>query len=199
MFYTVIRRRFPADNQYMETCTSVNMKMQKVISIICALCITCASCTPPLARTARTGTTSRSAQYEEPEDVPASSSNIKDRRKSIIKTAMSQIGVPYKPGGSDPRGFDCSGFSSYVYKKNRIKIDRTATGQYRNGKKLKGKTARPGDLVFFKINGKSIGHVGIYLGKGKFIHAPSSGKSVEVQSLSSVYWKPRFLGAATYL
>jgi cell wall-associated NlpC family hydrolase len=183
----------------METYGSVNIKMQTVINIICALCITCASCSPPLARTAKTYNAGYSAQNGAPEDNFVSSSNIKDRRMSIIKIAMSQIGVPYKPGGADPRGFDCSGFSSYVYKRNKIMIVRTATGQYRNGKKLKGKTVRPGDLVFFKIDGKSIGHVGIYLGKGKFIHAPSSGKSVEVQSLSSEYWKPRFLGAATYL
>jgi cell wall-associated NlpC family hydrolase len=179
---------------------SVRMNMRKVAIVFCAFCIAGASCTPPLARTSKKNYPSYSRHASLVDSSPVSvSSNKKERRQSIIRTAVSLIGVPYRMGGSDPSGFDCSGFSSYVYKKNRIRIDRTASGQYRHGRKMKGKTARPGDLVFFRISGRGISHVGIYLGKGKFVHAPSTGKSVEVQSLNSGYWRSRFSGAATYL
>ena len=121
------------------------------------------------------------------------------KRGNIVSTANKYVGVPYKSGGATPRGFDCSGFVLYVYKQNRINMPRTAEAQYKSGKKISAKSLRPGDLVFFQTSGKRISHVGIYLGKGRFVHAPGTGKKTSYASLANVYWKKHYRGAATYL
>ncbi len=122
------------------------------------------------------------------------------RGKRIVRTAEKYTGIPYRAGGSSPSGgFDCSGFVKYVYRLNRILLPRTAEAQYRGGRKISKKNLIPGDLVFFQTSWKKISHVGIYAGRGKFIHAPSSGKKTCSASLNNVYWKRRYRGAVTYL
>ena len=120
------------------------------------------------------------------------------QREKIVRTAKRYIGVKYKNSGSTPFGFDCSGFVKFVYKKNSINIPRNARDQFTFGKKISLKSAKPGDLVFFKILGKKISHVGIYIGNYKFIHSPSSGKRVSYASIKQTYWKKRFIGTATF-
>lgn len=117
----------------------------------------------------------------------------------IISTAENYLGVPYRPGGTNPAGFDCSGFVLYVYDRNGISLPRSAEDQFRNGRRIHMNMARPGDLVFFRTSGRRVSHVGIYAGNGRFIHAPSSGKSIEYTSLDNSYWRKRFVGAATWL
>ncbi len=117
---------------------------------------------------------------------------------SIVGTARKYLGVSYKHGGSDPGGFDCSGFTMFVYKKNRIRIPRSTNEQFVSGKKIKISEANPGDLVFFDINGKGISHVGIYTGNFKFIHSPRTGKSISYADLKNSYWKKRFRGIVTF-
>jgi len=120
-------------------------------------------------------------------------------RREIMGTARRYLGVPYRYGGDTPRGFDCSGFVMYVFRKNGYPMPRDAVSQYREGRKVSLREARPGDLVFFNTSGaKRFSHVGIYAGRGKFIHAPSSGKRVSVASLDNRYWKRRYLGAVSY-
>ena len=121
-----------------------------------------------------------------------------DKREDIIETAKNYLGTDYKSNGSSPAGFDCSGFTMFVFKKNGLSIPRNALSQYYAGRKTTLKYAKPGDLVFFMVNGNSISHVGIFLGDNDFIHAPSSGKSVSYASISAPYWKRRYAGAATY-
>jgi len=121
------------------------------------------------------------------------------KRHTIVKTAEKYIGVKYKFGGKDPSGFDCSGYSSYVYKKVGVTLPHSAQQQYANGKRIGIKKAKPGDLVFFRIKGWKISHVGIYLGDYKFIHAPSKGKSVSVDDIRKDYWHKRYAGTVTYL
>lgn len=121
------------------------------------------------------------------------------KRHAIVKTAEKYIGVRYKFGGCDPSGFDCSGYSSYVYKENGLTLAHSAQQQYANGKRIGIKKAQPGDLVFFRITGWKISHVGIYLGDYKFIHAPSKGKSVSVEDIRKDYWTKRYAGTVTYL
>ena len=121
------------------------------------------------------------------------------KRDAIVKTAEKYIGVKYKFGGSDPAGFDCSGYSSYVYKEHGITIPHSAQQQYANGKRIAIKNAQPGDLVFFRITGWKISHVAIYLGDHKFIHAPSRGKTVSVEDMRKDYWSKRYAGVVTYL
>ena len=101
------------------------------------------------------------------------------RAASVAKT---MIGTPYKWGGSTPGGFDCSGLVQYSYNKAGLSVPRTSRDQYSASRHISLRQARTGDLVFFRFDGR-ISHVGIYLGDGRFVHAPSSGKQVEVASL----------------
>lgn len=114
---------------------------------------------------------------------------------ALIKTAKSYMGVKYVYGGADPKGFDCSGYIMYIFKKHGASVPRTADDQYDVGRKVAdGKSLVKGDLVFFSEDRREITHVGLYLGNGSFIHA-SSSKGIRIDSLSNDYWKPRYAGA----
>ena len=119
---------------------------------------------------------------------------IGDAGGKITATALKMVGVPYKWGGITTKGFDCSGLVWYVFDKNKITLPRTADVQYKKGKTVTIGNLQKGDLVFFTTYEPGASHVGIYLEKGKFIHA-SSSKGVMVSNLSDSYWKPRYLGA----
>lgn len=108
------------------------------------------------------------------------------------------LGTPYRAGGASPRGFDCSGFVRYSFNEAGIHIPRTSAQQYTQSQKISQQELQPGDLVFFNIRGRKISHVGIYLGQGQFIHAPSSGKAVSIDSLNNPYWKARIRGTGHY-
>jgi len=116
-----------------------------------------------------------------------------DKAKQIIDTAKGFIGVPYKFGGTTPKGFDCSGFIQYVFDKRKITLPRSADSQYKVGKSIVQKNLQQGDLVFFNTYEKGASHCGIYLEQGKFIHASSHG--VMISRLDESYWKTRYLGA----
>lgn len=111
-----------------------------------------------------------------------------------LAIARGQVGAPYRYGGADPRGFDCSGLVYYAYRKAGMAIPRTTTGQYRQSRRVALSRLRPGDLLFFTISRNKPSHVGIYAGNGSFIHAPSSGKSVGYASLNDDYWRKRLIG-----
>ena len=115
----------------------------------------------------------------------------------VIKTAKKMLGVKYRYGGTSPnQGFDCSGLVQYSHKAAGINLPRTTGQQYRSAKRISRKYLKAGDLVFFKTSlSRSISHVGIYLGKNKFIHAPSSGKRVKISSMKEKYWRKRYSGA----
>jgi cell wall-associated NlpC family hydrolase len=112
-----------------------------------------------------------------------------------LAIARDMIGMPYRYGGADPRGFDCSGLVYYSYRKAGIEVPRTAAEQYRKSKRVQAGPLQPGDLVFFTISRDKLSHVGIYAGNGRFIHAPSSGKSVVYASLHNPYWGVRLTGS----
>jgi cell wall-associated NlpC family hydrolase len=103
--------------------------------------------------------------------------------------AMKMVGKPYRYGGSTPAGFDCSGLVQYSYKQAGVKLPRSTEAQLRTSQPLRGSNLRRGDLLFFDEEGKKKSHVGIYLGDGKFVHAPSSGKRVRTDRLDSPYWR----------
>jgi len=114
--------------------------------------------------------------------------------KSVIKNAKAMIGVNYHYGGISPKtGFDCSGLVYYSFKKQGVKLPRTTTSLLQRAKRINKSALRPGDLVFFAINRRTVSHVGIYLGNNKFIHSPSSGKKVNITSMNSDYWRVRFV------
>ena len=102
----------------------------------------------------------------------------------IVKFARRMIGIPYVYGGTSPRtGFDCSGFTRFVYLHFGIALPHFAASQWDMGERVSRQGLRPGDLVFFD----GLGHVGIYIGNGLFIHAPHTGLRVEIDSLSGWY------------
>lgn len=116
--------------------------------------------------------------------------------KQLVDYALSFRGVPYVYGGADPSGFDCSGFTSYVYKHFGYTINRNSAAQYSNGTYVSKSDLCPGDLVFFSRSvGGSIGHVGIYIGNGQMIHSPSPGGVVCVVDLNSSYYVSHYVGA----
>ncbi len=122
-------------------------------------------------------------------------------RKELVRTAKSFIGVPYQWGGSSVHsGFDCSGLTMVVYRKNGLNLPRIASEQYRFGRAVSLNSIREGDLVFFDTRKKGrVTHVGVYIGNGRFIHAPASGRNVMTDSLSRHYFRSSFVGARTYI
>ncbi len=118
--------------------------------------------------------------------------NIDNRRKEVLIFAESLIGTPYCYGGIDKNCTDCSGFVKQIYEMAGINLPRTAALQFDYGKEISDNETGPGDLVFFKRNNK-IGHVGIYIGNNKFIHA-STNKGVILQSLEDDYYKKTLAG-----
>ena len=118
-------------------------------------------------------------------------------REKIVDAARSMIGVPYQYGGESPAdGFDCSGLVQYAYRRAGYQLPRTTGQQYRHVQPIPSRFLRPGDLVFFSNKyDRFVSHVGIYLGDNRFIHAPSSGKTVSVASLRDPYWRRHFASA----
>lgn len=116
-------------------------------------------------------------------------------RQSVIALAKKQIGVRYRFGGSSPStGFDCSGLMVHVFKANGIVLPRTSHEQFSALTPVSEPQA--GDLVFFNHGNRRINHVGLYLGNGQMLHAPSSGKRVEIQDIwNNPYWRKRYVGA----
>lgn len=115
--------------------------------------------------------------------------------KEAAAAAIQQIGVPYVYGGRTSRGFDCSGLVQFAWSHAGTKIPRTTTEQWRQLSRVGGGELRVGDLLFFRIDGR-VSHVGIYLGDGRFVHAPSSGREVTVARLDSEFYRRAFVGGA---
>ena len=132
-----------------------------------------------------------------------SKATVKAKKKAnparfhAIAAAKKQIRKKYRWGGSTPRtGFDCSGLTQYAFKSANITIPRTAAAQYKHTKRISLSKMQAGDLIFFhtRRTRARVNHVGIYLGNGRFIHAPRRGKRVSVAKLSK-YWRRKAVGA----
>lgn len=136
-----------------------------------------------------------------PSEVPSAGLSSKER-EDMVKFAKKYLGVPYVWAGNDPSGFDCSGFTSYVYKNSGKVLPRRAVDQYEGSVKLKEKNVQKGDLVFFD-NGSGISHVGMIISdKGSplvMIHASSSKGIVVTEISNSDYWIKRLYGFGAYL
>ena len=152
-----------------------------VLAVLTALTAACAS----------TGSVPRPFPSPAGSAAPA----LHDRPGTIVGTALALRGVPYRNGGSDPGGFDCSGFTQYVFARSGIALPRSVEEQFDEGKKVKPRDLSSGDLVFFKTTSRGPSHVGIVIGDDQFIHAPSSKGVVRVERLSADYWSKRFIAA----
>ena len=117
--------------------------------------------------------------------------------EAVVEYAKQYLGYRYVSGGSSPStGFDCSGFTSYVYKNFGVTLSRTSKGQINNGVAVEKSNLQPGDIVVFNNEANTaIGHVGIYIGGGNFIHAANAREGVKITSLSSSYYVTRYVGA----
>ena len=115
----------------------------------------------------------------------------------LISSAMGLIGVAYRFGGTSPTsGMDCSGFMQYVFRKTlQVNLPRTAAEQAHIGSQVSRSSLQPGDMVFFNTAGQRISHVGMYIGNNRFIHAPRTGKSIEITSMSNKYWSSKYVTA----
>jgi hypothetical protein len=122
-------------------------------------------------------------------------------RTNLVKTAHKYIGVPYRWGGeSASGGFDCSGLTMVVYKLNGLNLPRNSRAQFDHGKFVLKSELKPGDLVFFATGrAKRVSHVGIYIGSGKFIHAPGRGRNVTIANLNDSYFVRTYMGARKYI
>ena len=114
---------------------------------------------------------------------------------AVISLALSLQGTPYRNGGSDPAGFDCSGFVQWVFAQQGLALPREVRQQYLVGEEIESHEVRPGDLVFFETVSSGASHVGIALGGGEFVHAPSSRGVVRTERYTGSYWAGRWVGA----
>lgn len=115
----------------------------------------------------------------------------------LMFRALSLIGVRYRPGGNSPEsGFDCSGFVSYLFREvMNIRLPRSADQIWQQGSEVAFETLEPGDLVFYNTLRRPFSHVGVYVGEGRFVHAPASGGMVRTESMHERYWARRWNGA----
>ncbi|MCJ8168552.1 C40 family peptidase [Atopomonas sediminilitoris] len=160
------------------------LKLSLRLSVIAALAALLAACssTPP------------SPPVAVAPSLPAPSASA---AQDVLFNAMAQVGTPYRYGGSSPQsGFDCSGLIQYVYRGTaNVHLPRTTLEMSQLNKPAvsRGELAA-GDLLFFNISGR-ISHAGIYVGEGRFVHAPSSGGYVRLDRLADRYWTKHYAGA----
>lgn len=114
---------------------------------------------------------------------------------TVVETAKNYIGYRYVYGASGPNSFDCSGFTSYVFKLHGVSLSRTAKGQYSNGTAVARSDLQPGDLVMFGPSASGINHVGIYIGGGQIVHAANPSRGVTIDTINSGYYNNNYVGA----
>ena len=137
-----------------------------------------------------------------PADIAAiEAGNATALRQIIVNSATQQIGQPYRWGGQTPgTGFDCSGLSLFAHQQAGIAIPRRALDQYHSGRPIRRDELKPADLVFFSNPKYSkTFHVGVYIGRDQFVHAPGKGRTVTTASLSNPYFNTNFIGAKTHI
>lgn len=117
------------------------------------------------------------------------------RGHRIVAAALELRGVPYRNGGADPAGFDCSGLVEFVFRQHGLVVPRQTRDQFTVGARVGKRQIRAGDLIFFSTVSRGASHVGIAIDDDEFVHAPSSGGVVRVERLTLPYWEKRFIGA----
>lgn len=127
-------------------------------------------------------------------EIPPPESPASFDRDALIRTALGFRGVPYRDGGSDPSGFDCSGFVQYVFAQHGVGLPREVREQFLLGEEIELRRVRPGDLVFFTTVTRGASHVGMAISGDEFVHAPSSRGRVRVERFSEGYWATRIVG-----
>jgi len=156
-----------------------------LLSRICLLsfCVLLLGTAPKAAASPAIATVANPARL--PGSIPLAVRKTQLRKRAslgarAVRIAAHELGTPYRYGGMSPSGFDCSGLVAYVYARLGVSLPHNAAAQFAYGRPVRRSQLRPGDLVFFH----GLGHVGLYIGRGKIIHSPQSGERVEIQSLA---------------
>jgi cell wall-associated NlpC family hydrolase len=121
-----------------------------------------------------------------------------DPGTALAGAAERLVGAPYRFGGASPEGFDCSGLVLYTHGRMGLSVPRTAAEQQRAARPVQLRELAPGDVVFFRIGGATVDHVGVYVGGGRFVHAPRSGRPVISDALDDPFYERRFAGAGRF-
>ena len=144
------------------------------------------------AQNEQTQQTNNTNSEQSETNTDSSTTSNSNKGAEVLAYAMQYIGYPYVYGGSSTSGFDCSGFTSYVYKHFGITLNRTAAGQYSNGVKVSRSNLQAGDLIMF---GSPINHVGIYAGGGRIVHAANPSRGITTDTINSGYYNTHYVGA----
>ena len=131
--------------------------------------------------------------------MPLSVGTVSVSGDDVVHQAEDYIGTPYRSGGTTPGGMDCSGLVFNVYRSFGIALPRTSRDQSRFGREINRSQLQPGDLVFFNTSGRGVSHVGIYSGRGEFIHASTRARRVRFDRLDNKYFRKRFVVARRVL
>jgi cell wall-associated NlpC family hydrolase len=123
---------------------------------------------------------------------------LRNRGEALADFALRLRGVPYRYGGATLDGFDCSGLVFYAHRNLGLDVPRTSRDQAEEATAIKPRKLRRGDLVFFKIDSRRVNHVGIYVGKHRFVHAPGAGKPVTINSLDDEFYAEAFTSAGRF-
>jgi cell wall-associated NlpC family hydrolase len=150
---------------------------------------------PPTVRIQRPPRSPQTEAVDEPQPSASEPQASAVDGYALVGTALSLRGAPYRNGGADPTGFDCSGFTQYVFARYGVALPREVRDQFQQGKSVADGALAAGDLLFFTTTAPGATHVGIAVGGDQFIHAPSSTGVVRVERLSASYWATRYLGA----
>ncbi len=172
---------------------------------LCIVSVACASAgtapkpfpmpgTPPARRPPAPLTPTTPSPTNAPAAPSETADGSVDLASQLVRHALELRGTPYRNGGSDPGGFDCSGFTQWVFSRVGLRLPRETREQFQVGTAVRTGTQQAGDLIFFTTTERGASHVGIALGDDTFVHAPSSRGVVRVESLSVAYWSTRVVG-----
>ena len=152
---------------------------------------------PPITQTKIETSTETTTAAAANTETTVASATASSSSSSVVEIAKKYLGCKYVYGGSSPSGFDCSGFTSYVYGQCGISLARTSYAQASQGTAVSKSELQPGDLLLFTTNGSSggISHVGIYVGNGQFIHAANATRGVVYDTINSGYYATNYAGA----
>ena len=139
--------------------------------------------------------TSRGSTTTRKKEEKAETTTTPGKGSTVVETAKKYIGYKYVYGASGPNSFDCSGFTSYIFKLHGVSLNRTAKGQYSNGTAVSRSNLQPGDLIMFGPSASSINHVGIYIGGGSIVHAANPSRGVTIDTINSGYYNNNYVGA----
>lgn len=150
---------------------------------------------PPTAEPPAVAATPPAPVTRPPDSGPRPPDPVLAPEGTVLSTALALQGTPYRNGGSDPSGFDCSGFVQWVYARHGTALPREVRQQWRIGDDVDREDVRAGDLLFFETVSRGASHVGIALDGDRFVHAPSSTGVVRIERISTAYWSSRWVGA----